>query len=106
MARMLINVPPKAKRGRVVEIKTLISHVMETGYRRNETGVAIPRDIINLFVCTYNGEEIFRANLYPAISANPFITFFTTATESGTLEFTWTDDHGHVESGTAKIAVE
>ena len=106
MARMLINVPPKAKRGQVVEIKTLISHVMETGYRRNETGVAIPRDIINLFVCTYNDEEIFRANVYPAISANPFITFFTTATESGTLEFKWTDDHGHVESGTAKIAVE
>ncbi len=84
MARTLINVPPKAKRGQIIEIKTLISHVMETGYRRNETGVAIPRDIINLFVCTYNGTEIFRADLHQAIAANPFITFFTMATESGT----------------------
>jgi sulfur-oxidizing protein SoxZ len=106
MARTLINVPPKAKRGQVIEIKTLISHIMETGYRRNEIGGAIPRDIINLFVCTYNGEEIFRANLFPAIAANPFITFFTVATESGTLEFKWTDDKGNVDTGTAKITVE
>ena len=106
MARTLINVPQKAKRGQVVEIKTLISHIMETGYRRNETGVAIPRDIINSFVCTYNGEEIFRAKLYPAIAANPFITFHTVATETGTLEFKWTDDNGQVETASAKIAVE
>ena len=106
MARTLINVPPKAKRGQVVEIKTLISHVMETGYRRNESGVAIPRDIINLFVCTYNGIEIFRADLHQAIAANPFITFFTVATESGTLQFQWTDDNGRVETASAKITVE
>ena len=74
MARTLINVPAKAKRGQVIEIKTLISHVMETGYRRNEVGAVVPRDIINAFVCTYNGEEVFRADLYPAIAANPFIT--------------------------------
>lgn len=106
MARTLINVPSKAKRGQVIEVKTLISHVMETGYRRNETGVAIPRDIINLFVCTYNGAEIFRADLHQAIAANPFITFFTTATQSGTLEFRWTDDNGKVETASAKITVE
>jgi sulfur-oxidizing protein SoxZ len=106
MARTLINVPPKANRGQVLEIKTLISHVMETGYRRNESGVAIPRDIINLFVCTYNGTEIFRADLHQAIAANPFITFFTVATESGTLQFQWTDDNGQVETASAKITVE
>jgi len=106
MARTLINVPPKAKRGQVIEIKTLISHVMETGYRRNEIGVAIPRDIINLFVCTYNGAEIFRADLHQAIAANPFITFFTVATESGTLEFRWHDDNGQIETASAKITVE
>lgn len=106
MARTLINVPPKAKRGQIIEIKTLISHVMETGYRRNESGVPIPRDIINLFVCTYNDTEIFRADLHQAIAANPFITFFTVATESGTLQFQWTDDNGQVETASAKILVE
>ena len=77
MARILINVPARAKRGEVIEIKTLIAHPMETGYRLGATGAAIPRDIINRFICTYNGEEMFRADSVPAIAANPFITFFT-----------------------------
>ena len=106
MARTLINVPPKAKRGQVIEIKTLISHVMETGYRRNEVGAMVPRDIINTFVCTYNGLEVFRADLYPAIAANPFITFYTVATASGTFEFKWTGDNGFAATERAKIIVE
>jgi sulfur-oxidizing protein SoxZ len=106
MARTLVNVPPKARRGQIIEIKTLISHVMETGYRRTETGAPIPRDIITGFACTYNGAEIFRADLHQAISANPFITFFTVATESGTLEFRWTGDNGLEETAQAKITVE
>ena len=96
----------KAKRGQVIEIKTLISHVMETGYRRNEVGAVVPRDIINAFVCTYNGEEVFRAGLYPAIAANPFFSFFVTASESGKFEFKWTDDEGNVETASAEITVE
>ena len=106
MARTLVNVPPKAKRGQIIEIKTLISHVMETGFRHTETGAPIPRDIITDFVCTDNGAEIFRAGLHQAISANPFITFFTVATESGTLEFRWTGDNGMEETAQAKITVE
>jgi sulfur-oxidizing protein SoxZ len=106
MARTLVNVPPKAKRGQIIEIKTLISHIMETGYRRTETGKPIPRDIITDFRCTYNGTEIFRADLHQAISANPFITFFTVATESGTLEFRWTGDNGMEETASARITVE
>jgi sulfur-oxidizing protein SoxZ len=106
MARPIINVPAKAKRGEVIEIKTLVSHVMETGYRHTETGVAVPRDIVTEFVCTYNDTEIFRATLSPAIAANPFITFHTVATESGKLSFRWTGDNGFVETGSATIKVE
>jgi sulfur-oxidizing protein SoxZ len=106
MARALINVPKTARRGQVIEIKTMISHVMETGYRPDAEGGRIPRDIINSFVCTYNGEEIFRAELFPAISANPFITFFTRATESGTIAFNWTDDRGQTVTESVTITVE
>jgi sulfur-oxidizing protein SoxZ len=106
MARTLVNVPPKAKRGQIIEIKTLISHIMETGFRHTETGAPIPRDIVTEFRCTYNGAEIFRADLHQAISANPFITFFTTATDSGTLEFRWIGDNGLEETASAKITVE
>ena len=106
MASALINVPARAKRGEVVEIKTLISHVMETGYRRTQLGVPIPRDIVRRFVCTYNGVEVFRAELHPAIAANPFIAFSTVAVESGTLTFQWTGDHGFSATESARITVE
>jgi sulfur-oxidizing protein SoxZ len=106
MARVLINLPPRAKRGEIIEIKTLIAHPMETGYRLDTTGTAIPRDIISRFVCIYNGDEIFRAELFPAIAANPFIAFFTTATESGELVFSWTDDHGQTQTEVRQITVE
>jgi sulfur-oxidizing protein SoxZ len=106
MARALINVPPKAKRGEVVEIKALISHPMESGYRVGPNGTRIPRDIIREFICSYNDEEIFRAELSPAIAANPFLSFCTTATESGTLTFRWTGDNGFTVTETAAITVE
>ena len=106
MSRALINVPAKAKRGEVIAIKTLISHKMETGFRYTNMGVPIPREIITAFVATYNGEEIFRADLHPAIAANPFITFHTVATESGTIEFKWTGDNGYSATEQAKITVE
>jgi sulfur-oxidizing protein SoxZ len=106
MASALINVPKAAKRGDIIEIKTLMSHVMETGYRRTVTGEVIPRDIITSFACRYNGVEIFRADLFPAIAANPFITFFAVATESGKFEFEWIGDKGFAETASASIAVE
>ena len=106
MTQALVNVPAKAKRGEVIEIKTLISHPMETGYRHDTNGASIPRDIIHTFVARYNGEEVFRAELHPAISANPFLSFFTVATESGVIALTWVDDHGTSETRLSNITVE
>ena len=105
MASVLVNVPATAKRGEVIEIKTLVSHVMETGHRRDQMGAPIPRDIVQQFVCTYNGTEVFRAELHPAIAANPFISFTTVATESGKLVFEWTGDNGFSVKETAEISV-
>ena len=105
MARAIIRMPAQAKRGEIIEIRTLASHPMETGFRRTERGATIPRDIITQFVCTYNGTEIFSAELYPAIAANPFITFPTVATESGTIEFRWSGDNGYAVTESFKITV-
>ena len=106
MARVLISAPNKVRRGDVIEIRTLISHVMETGFRYTNTGQLVPRDIITSFIATYNGEEIFRAQLHPAIAANPFITFCTVATDSGTIELKWTGDNGYSASEQVRITVE
>ncbi len=105
MARVLITVPEHAKPGEVIEIKTLISHPMETGYRAGADGRPLPRDIIRRFTCSYNGVEIFRADLFPAMSANPFIAFSTVVTETGTLTFTWQGDNGFNQTETATITV-
>ena len=106
MASVLIKVPARARRGEVIQIKTLISHEMETGFRRTTLGDAIPRDILNQFRCSYNGIEVFRAEIHPAIAANPFFAFTTVATESGTIEFQWIGDNGFAQTAKAVIQVD
>ena len=94
MARVLVHMPSAARRGEVFEIRALIGHPMETGYRPGEEGKVLPRDIIRRFSCRYNGETVVEAELHPAIAANPYLAFHAVATESGTLEFTWEGDNG------------
>ncbi len=101
-----VKVPKTAAKGEVIEIKTLISHKMESGQRKDKkTGEKIPRMIINKFVCSYNGDVVFSADWHPAIAANPYMAFNVVASESGSFEFTWTDDEGAVYSKTADIKV-
>ena len=106
MVRVLISVPKRVKRGEAFDVKLLISHPMESGQRRDDMGQAIPRDIINSFVCTFDGDEVLRADLFPAIAANPFLSFALVVQESGTLAMTFTDDHGAVQTETASVTVE
>lgn len=104
-ANVRIDVPKTAKRGEIIDIKTLIAHGMETGFRRTHLGQPIARNIITTFVCIYNDVEVFRAELHPSVSANPFLHFTTVATESGTLQFQWRGDNGFVATETARITV-
>ena len=94
MAEPRVKLPATVKKGEPFEIKTLISHPMETGQRKDDQGKVIPRMIINKLVCRFNGEEVFSAELAPAISANPYLSFFTVVNDSGKFEFEWTDDEG------------
>ena len=104
-ARIRIKAPKSAKKGEIIQIKTLISHPMESGQRKNEQGEKIPRKIINRFVCSLNGKQVFSVDLQPGISSNPYLVFDVRVMESGTFEFAWTDDDGTVYKKTAKIEV-
>ncbi len=106
MSRALINVPARARRGEVIQIRTLIQHEMETGFRPLPNGGFAPRLILRRFECVYDGEVVFAADLHPAISANPFLAFRTVATRSGELLFRWIDDRGAVREERAAIEVE
>jgi len=104
-SRTLVTMPATAKKNEIIEIRIIVQHDMETGFRHTEQGVRIARDIIRELICTYNGVEIFRADLHPGIAANPMITFTTVAVESGTLEFNWKGDNGYASSATSMITV-
>ncbi len=100
-----LRVPSEAKKGDIIQIKTLVSHPMETGFRKDQNGKIIPREIINTFVCTFNDKEVLRVDLQPAIAANPYFEFTVKVEESGTFAFAWTDDNGTVTTAEQSITV-
>lgn len=100
-----VRVPAQAKKGEMIEIKTLISHEMESGQRKDSAGKTIPRQIINKFTASFNGKMVFEADWFSSISANPYQSFFYKADESGEFEFTWKDDNGSVYATKAKLTV-
>lgn len=89
-----IKLPDKVKAGDLIQVKTLIAHVMETGQRRDADGKPIPRKIINSFTATFAGREVFSADLHPGISANPYLSFFMKVPGPGEFEFVWVEDGG------------
>jgi sulfur-oxidizing protein SoxZ len=106
MANALIHAPKTARRGEAIEIKALILHPMETGFRPGTNGRIIPRNIIERFSASWNGEEVFAMEMSPAIAANPFVSFFVVAEKSGTVKFHWSGDNGFLVEEQVAIAVE
>ncbi len=101
-----VKVPRKASAGEVITIKTLISHKMESGRRKDKkTGKIIPRHIINRFTCDFNGQNVIDVAMEPAISTNPYFQFEAKVPESGEFKFTWYDDDGSVYTTSKKIKV-
>ena len=103
--RTLVTVPKQARRGEIVTLRALAQHPMENGFRHNEHGQRIPRDMINRFRCTFNGQEVFRADLVGGIAANPLMQFTLRAMESGRIDFFWDGDNGYQTTASANIEV-
>ncbi|MDP2357229.1 MAG: thiosulfate oxidation carrier complex protein SoxZ [Beijerinckiaceae bacterium] len=106
MGRALISLPAKAKRGDVIEIRAMIAHPMETGFRPDSQGRLVARDIVNRFECLFEGEQVFACDLFPAMSANPYLSFTMRADMSGELVFRWRDDSGALSEEKRRIEVE
>ncbi|MCK5745839.1 MAG: thiosulfate oxidation carrier complex protein SoxZ [Oricola sp.] len=101
-----VKVPKSASAGEVITIKTLISHPMESGQRKDKDGNPIPRQIINKFTCEFNGQTVFSCDIDPAVSANPYLEFTAKVNEAGTFKFTWVDDDGSVYTDEKEIALK
>ncbi len=89
-----LQVPPAVRKGEPFEIKVLVQHSMETGFRRGMNGQAIPMNVVNKLTCTLGQREIFSAELGSGIAANPYLAFFAVATEAGEIVVEWSDDRG------------
>lgn len=100
-----VKVPKSAAAGEAVVIKTLISHPMESGQRRDSDGNTIPRSIINRFTCDFNGQSVIDVKMEPAISTNPYFEFEAVVPEAGEFKFTWYDDDGSVYETSKTIAI-
>lgn len=100
-----VKVPKTAAAGDAITIKTLISHKMESGQRKDKEGNLIPRSIINRFTCDFNGQSVIDVTLDPAISTNPFVQFDAMVPEAGEFVFTWYDDDGSVYDTAKSIAI-
>jgi sulfur-oxidizing protein SoxZ len=100
-----LQVPATARRGEAVEVRLLIQHPMETGYRREADGRAVPMNVVNTVVCRYAGRDVLRAELGSGMSANPYFSFWLRVEEGGEVSVEWTDDAGERGSARATIAV-
>lgn len=105
MADSRILVPPENKRGEPFEVRITIRHAMETGYRTDVLGKPIARNVIKRLTCSYNGKPVFAVRMGPGIAANPYLRFFVTASDSGTLDFEWVDDAGERATAQARVNV-
>ena len=103
--RLLLTAPRSARRGEIIEIKALAQHAMENGFRHDQNGQAVPRDLLREVIVQYNGFEVFRADLHTGVAANPLIQFNTIATETGILTVIWKDDEGRDAQMSARIEV-
>lgn len=89
-----LRVPPRAARGEIIEIRLLLEHPMENGFRRDSLGRAMPKNIVHTLLVRYDGRDILRGELGTGIAANPYLAFFTRATASGEVVVSWVDDAG------------
>ena len=103
--RAILTAPASARAGEVVEVRALIQHAMETGYRLDVDGEKLPRDLVRRVECRFDGELVFAADLNAAISANPYLAFFLRVPRSGTLTVAWQGDRGLAHSESARITV-
>lgn len=103
MAVARIQVPKEAKRGELMTVRVAVQHPMETGFRYDNSGRPIPKNVINTLSCRYNGVEVFKAEFGSGIAANPYLQFYVRAEASGELVFDWVDDAG--ERGSERAAV-
>ena len=101
--RAVITLPAAIKAGEAFEVRATVAHAMETGYRTGDDGARLPRDLVRRFECRLDGELVFAADLYAAIAANPWLSFWLRVDKAGELAFSWRGDQGFEHRETRRL---
>ncbi len=99
-----IKIRAKAKNG-VTTVKTLMSHPMESGLRKNsKTGKKIPEHTITEVTAEHNGSLVMTSNWGGGISKNPYLSFkFKGGAAGDKIKISWVDNMGKSDSAEAAI---
>jgi len=99
-----IKIRAKVSNG-VTTVKSLMSHEMETGLRKDKkTGEPIPAHFIQEVTAKWKDQTVMTALWSGGVSKNPYLSFKFNGGEPGdTIEISWVDNKGESESGTAEI---
>jgi len=91
--------------GGVTTVKTLMSHPMETGLRKDsKTGKMIPAHYITEVTAEHRGNVVMTANWAGGISKNPYLSFkFKGAAPGDQIKISWVDNKGESDSASAEI---
>jgi sulfur-oxidizing protein SoxZ len=100
-----IKIRAKSSNG-VTTVKSLMSHEMETGLRKDkETGDPIPAHFIQEVTAKWKDQVVMTAFWSGGVSKNPYLSFKFNGGEAGdAVEITWVDNQGATETGTAEIS--
>jgi sulfur-oxidizing protein SoxZ len=100
-----LRVPAEARRGESVEIRALLGHPNESGQRRNDTGGAVPRNVVRRWRVVYGGAVVLEAETGIGIAANPYFAFHLRASETGDVVVEWQDERGETFRASARLKV-
>lgn len=94
-----------ASKDGVTEVKALMSHEMETGFRKDASGNPIPAWFIAEVTAKLNGKDVMKAQWGPSVSKNPFLAFKIKGGKAGDkITITWVDSKGDTRTDEATVS--
>lgn len=102
-ARLIV--PPLVRAGEEFQVRLLIQHPMETGFRRDVQGDIIEANLLESLSLDFEGQPVFTARSMNALTANPFLAFVVAIKQSGSFNARWRDQRGNVGSISASVRV-
>ena len=93
-----------ASKAGVTEVKVLMNHEMETGFRKDSSGNVVPAWYIAEVVAKLNGKDVMTAQWGPSVSKNPYLAFKVKGGKAGDkIAIAWTDSKGDTRTDEATV---